>query len=72
MSIQNILTQCLSRELDPSGLIICALHPGKLKTDTAASDAGGEPQEAAEELIKMVDRLENGKFCGLFEGEMVW
>ncbi len=69
---QNMLTQCLSRELGPSGLIICALHPGKLKTDTAASDADREPQEAAEELIKMMDRLENGKFYGLFEGELEW
>ena len=69
---QNMLTQCLSRELGPSGLIVCALHPGKLKTDTAASDANREPQEAAEELIKMVDKLENGKFYGLFEGELEW
>ena len=69
---QNMLTQCLSRELGPSGLIICALHPGQLKTDTAASDADREPQAAAEELIKMVDRLENGKFYGLFEGELQW
>ena len=69
---QNMLTQCLSRELGPSGLIICALHPGQLKTDTAAFDADREPQEAAQELIQMVDRLENGKFYGLFEGELVW
>lgn len=69
---QNMLTQCLSRELGPSGMKICAVHPGRLKTDSAASDADREPQEAAEELLKWIDRLENGKFYSLFEGELEW
>ena len=69
---QNMLTQCLSRELGQSGIKICALHPGMLKTDTAACDADREPQEAADELIKMMDKLQNGKFYSLFEGELEW
>lgn len=69
---QNMLTQCLSRELGQLGMKICALHPGKLKTDTAASDADRDPQEAADELIKMMDKLQNGKFYSLFGGELEW
>ena len=69
---QNMLTQCLSRELGQLGMKICALHPGKLKTDTAASDADREPQVAADVLVKMMDKLQNGKFYSLFEGELEW
>lgn len=69
---QNMLTQCISRELRQSGIKICAVHPGKLKTDNASSDADREPQEAANKLIELIDRLENGKFYSLFEGEFEW
>jgi len=31
-----------------------------------------EPQEAANKLIELIDKLENGKFYSLFEGQIDW
>ena len=69
---QNMLTQCISREYRDSGVKVCAFHPGKLKTASASSDADKEPEEAARKLIRLIDKIENGKYYSLFEGESDW
>jgi NAD(P)-dependent dehydrogenase (short-subunit alcohol dehydrogenase family) len=66
---QTMFTQCLSRELKDTNIKVCSLHPGKLKTALAAPDADHEPEEAAAEIFKIKDKIENGKFYSLFEGE---
>ncbi len=69
---QNMLTQCLCREFKNSGLKICSIHPGKLKTATASVDADKTPEEAANRLFTMLNSIEHGKFYSLFEGTMDW
>jgi len=69
---QNMLTQCMCREFKSSGLKICSLHPGRLKTGSASVDADKTPEEAAEMLFGMLKSIEHGKFYSLFEGTLKW
>ena len=69
---QNMFSLCLSREFKDSALKICAIHPGKLKTDSGSVDADKKAAEAAERLYLLLDTIENGKFYSLFENEINW
>lgn len=69
---QNMLTQCLCREFKGKGIRICSIHPGRLKTETASSDADRTAEEAAKKLLTMLDTLEHGKFYSLFEETIDW
>jgi len=69
---QNMLTLCMCREFKSSGLRICSIHPGRLKTDSASVDADKTPEEAAEMLFEMLNSIEHGKFYSLFEGTIEW
>lgn len=69
---QNMFSQCLSREFKHSGLKVCSIHPGKLKTDSASADADKEPGEAAKEIYTLLNTIENGKFYSLFEDGVDW
>jgi NAD(P)-dependent dehydrogenase (short-subunit alcohol dehydrogenase family) len=66
---QTMFTQCLAREFDGTDIKVCSLHPGKLKTEMAAPDADHEPEEAAARIFELKDKIQNGKFYSLFEGE---
>lgn len=69
---QNMLTQCMCREFKSSGLKICSVHPGRLKTDAASIDADKTSEEAAKILFEMLKSIEPGKFYSLFEGTIEW
>jgi NAD(P)-dependent dehydrogenase (short-subunit alcohol dehydrogenase family) len=69
---QNMLTLCVSRAYRDSGIRVCAVHPGKIRTEFASADADREPIEAAEKLYKLIDTAVGGKFYSLFEGESPW
>ena len=69
---QNMLTQCMCREFKNTGMKICSIHPGRLKTETASMDADKTPEEAAEILYGLLNNLEHGKVYSLFEGTMEW
>ena len=69
---QNMLTLCMCREFKNSEMKICSIHPGRLKTDSASSDADKTPEEAAELLYGMLENIEHGKFYSLFEGAIEW
>lgn len=69
---QNMFTQCLIREYKNSSLKICAVHPGKLKTTTASLDADKSPSEAVQKIFALLNKIEDGKFYSLFEGEIAW
>ncbi|MDP5272947.1 SDR family NAD(P)-dependent oxidoreductase [Chengkuizengella axinellae] len=58
---QNMLSICMSNELEEYGISVNSIHPGKIKTRTAASDADLEPHEAAENIFKWVEKLEKGE-----------
>jgi NAD(P)-dependent dehydrogenase (short-subunit alcohol dehydrogenase family) len=69
---QNMLTQCVSRAYKDTGVRVCAVHPGKIKTEFASADADKEPIEAAERIFALVDTAITGKFYSLFEGISEW
>jgi NAD(P)-dependent dehydrogenase (short-subunit alcohol dehydrogenase family) len=73
---QNMFTVCLAQELGEQGFVVCAVHPGRLKTQSGARDADTEPADAAKRLIDWVDTVDpamNGKCYDLENGEvMAW
>jgi NAD(P)-dependent dehydrogenase (short-subunit alcohol dehydrogenase family) len=69
---QNMLTQCVSRAYKDTNIRVCAVHPGKIKTEFASSDADREPIEAAQRIFELMYTAETGRFYSLFEGESEW
>ena len=69
---QNMLTQCMCREFKDSGIRICSVHPGRLRTDSASVDADRTPEEAAEILFEKIKSIEHGRFYSLFECAIEW
>ena len=72
---QNMLTLCLGSELEGSGVSVCAVHPGRLKTGTGGDGAHLSPGEAAERFLSFVKAANaevNGRFFDLFDGEIPW
>lgn len=69
---QNMLTQCMCREFKDKAIKICSIHPGRLTTETASSDADRTPEEAAERLFAILNSIEHGKFYSLFESTLEW
>jgi NAD(P)-dependent dehydrogenase (short-subunit alcohol dehydrogenase family) len=64
---QNMLTVCLERELRREGIRVWAVHPGRLKTDAAASDADTEPAVAAERLADWLNAVDRDADCVLYD-----
>lgn len=69
---QNMLTQCLCREFKNKNIRICSIHPGRLKTENASSDADRTTEEAATRIFTMLDAIEHGKFYSLFGETIEW
>jgi NAD(P)-dependent dehydrogenase (short-subunit alcohol dehydrogenase family) len=69
---QNMLTQCMCREFKNSKMKICSIHPSRLQTDSASTDADRTPGEAAEILYEKLKNIEHGKFYSLFNGTIEW
>ena len=70
---QNMLTLCLSSELAGSGVSVCAVHPGRLKTETGGKGADTPPAKAAERFLAFVNAATpevTGRFFDLFDGEI--
>ena len=64
---QNMLTVCLDRELRKEGIRVWAVHPGRLKTEAAASDADTEPAVAAERLADWLNAVDRDADCFLYD-----
>ena len=73
---QNMLTLCLSQELDAYGIRVCAVHPGRLKTACGPLDADTEPSEAAHKLFEWIENADRGVNGCCFDlssgGKMQW
>lgn len=72
---QNMLTVCLHNELNPKGIHVSAVHPGKVKTRNAAADADKEPDESAESIFKWIQTLNKDnslQYVEPFENEFQW
>jgi len=70
----NMLTACLAQELGIQGFVVCAVHPGRLRTESGASDADTEPAEAAKRFANWIDRIDanmNGKCFDLENDEVM-
>lgn len=62
---QNMLTACLHRELHEQGIKICAVHPGRIRTESAAPGACLTPVQAAQRLVEWAlapDRITAGSY----------
>ena len=64
---QNMLTVCLDRELRKEGIRVWAVHPGRLKTEAAASDADTDPAVAAERLADWLNAVDRDADCLLYD-----
>lgn len=60
---QNMLTACLDQELRQQGIRVAAVHPGKLKTESAAVDADTPPEDAAARLADWVQSFDYEQPC---------
>ena len=70
---QNMLTVCMAAELGPS-VRVWAVHPGRLRTAMAVADADGDPAEAAQRLVTLVqtDTETQLAYIALDEGLLPW
>ena len=71
---QNMLTLCMSQELGPRGVAVCALHPGEFKSELNP-DAEELPRAAAERIARWLDGV-NGEDAGQWHdprvGRLPW
>jgi len=71
---QNMLTVSMAAELGPRGFIVCAVHPGRLKTQSGSSDADTEPDTAARRLAEWIESINfsmNGQCFDLENSEVM-
>jgi NAD(P)-dependent dehydrogenase (short-subunit alcohol dehydrogenase family) len=72
---QNMLRLCLAQEVGARGVSVCAMHPGRLLTDSGSEDADTSPLEAARNFtkwLKSVGAWVNGRYFDLEHGEQQW
>lgn len=67
--------QVMAMELRDSGVVVCPVHPGWVKTDMGGSSAKITPEESAAGLYALINRLtlkESGRFWTWDGREHVW
>jgi NAD(P)-dependent dehydrogenase (short-subunit alcohol dehydrogenase family) len=72
---QNMLTLCLSQELRSEGISVCAVHPGRLRTDSGPPDpemSAGEGAERLTDWILAANDSVNGGYFELDTGRTHW
>lgn len=72
---QNMLTLCLSQELRAEGVSVCAVHPGRIRTDSGPPDPEMSASEGAERLADWIlgaDTSVNGGYFELDSGRSHW
>lgn len=72
---QNMLTICLNQELQPKGISVYAIHPGKLKTMHASPDADMEASTGAYNIYQWLAHIEkgtSGEFIQPGVGHLIW
>jgi len=73
---QNMLSACLDLELQPRGIRVFAVHPGRLKTMVAAPDADTDPPVAAARLADWIENVDRAAGCAchdvMEEGIIPW
>ena len=72
---QNMLTLRMAEELRATGIQVCAIHPGRMRTASGSPDAIDTPAEAAERLAEWIEApLQDihGNFFELDTGRRGW
>ncbi|MDQ8188550.1 SDR family NAD(P)-dependent oxidoreductase [Pelagicoccus sp. SDUM812002] len=72
---QNMATLCMSQDSELDGITVCAIHPGRLKTDSGAFDADTDPATAAQKMKRKIETLshkDNGTYIDLENGLIPW
>jgi NAD(P)-dependent dehydrogenase (short-subunit alcohol dehydrogenase family) len=71
----NMVTKCLSIDLDGRGVIVAAVHPGHVATDMGGRNATLSPEDSAAGVLAMAQRLgpeDNGGFYGYDGSPLPW
>jgi NAD(P)-dependent dehydrogenase (short-subunit alcohol dehydrogenase family) len=71
----NMVTKCLSIDLDERGVIVAAVHPGHVSTDMGGRNAALSPEDSAAGVLAMAQRLspaDNGGFYGYDGTALPW
>ena len=72
---QNMLTLCLFQELRDQGITVCAVHPGRLDTESGPPDpemSAGEGAERLTDWILGADTSVSGGYFELDSGRSHW
>lgn len=72
---QNMASLCMSQDPGLDGVVVCSIHPGRLKTDSGAFDADTEPSVAAVRMKDKIDKLtpeDNGTYIDIENGPIPW
>lgn len=72
---QNMLTLCLNEELQPQGVIVSAIHPGRLATDSASPGASMNARDGALRLADWISTASSsvaGQYRDLESGYSEW
>ncbi|WP_432463498.1 SDR family NAD(P)-dependent oxidoreductase [Agarivorans sp. QJM3NY_33] len=71
---QNMLTLCLADDLEDLNIRVVAIHPGRLLTKMASTDADMTPELSAKKLLAMVkcNKLKTRDYISLDTGELPW
>ena len=72
---QNMLTLCLFQELRSEGISVCAVHPGRIDTESGPPDPEMSAAEGAERLAEWIldaDASVNGGYFELDSGRSHW
>ncbi|WP_134702858.1 SDR family NAD(P)-dependent oxidoreductase [Ammoniphilus sp. YIM 78166] len=72
---QNMFTICLEKELNEKGISVNSIHPGKLKTQSASTDADMDVATGAKHIFQWLvdmDREYSGKYIQPGYREFNW
>lgn len=71
---QNMLSLCLADDLEDMGIKVVSVHPGRLLTEMASSDAHMSPSESAEKLVHLIqeNQFTNRDYICLETGKLPW
>ena len=64
---QNMLTVCLNQELQGQGIMVAALHPGRIGTSMAVGELDLPPDKAAEKLFEWIQNAGKKDAGGYFD-----
>lgn len=71
----NMVTRCLSIDLQPRGVVVAALHPGWVSTNMGGREAPLSPDESARRMLAVIERLtaeDSGGFYDSDGGVIPW